>query len=345
MLKLIIALGAAAAASAGGYFIGTQMVEPAKSSVASTAPAASGPAWSAAALGRVEPRSGESRIGAGTIGRIAEVLVTARATVEPDELLVRLDDDEVRARLAAAEIEVAVRKQERDKQSTTAGREDLRRAEDAVYSAERAVFGARYALDAILTAARKGTVESREVQDARKRLADARSWLQRERNSLAVAQGKQGQVAPNRLEASVNAARAEVAVAEAMLDKTRIRSPIAGSVLQLHARLGEMVGPSAEIPLVVIGDTAQLRVKAELDDADLAKVRVGQSAFVRSTSFPGRQFSGRVTEIAPAMTQPRIIQRGPRRATDIEVVEVMIELESGAPLLPGMRVETFFRTE
>lgn len=345
MLKLVLALSAAAAASLGGYFIGTQTGEPARSGVASAAPAAAGPGWAAAAPGRVEARSGESRIGAGAIGRIVEVLVSARTTVEPDELLVRLEDDEARARLAAAEIEVAVRKQERDKQAVTAGRDELRRAEDAVYSAERSVFGARYALDAIMTAARKGTAETREVQEARKRLTDARSSLQRERTALAVAQGKQGQVAPSRIEAAVNAARAEVSVAEAMLDKTRIRSPIAGTVLQLHARTGEMVGPSAEQPLVVIGDTSILRVKAELDDADLAKVRVGQNAFIRSTSFPGRQFSGRVTEIAPAMTQPRIAQRGPRRATDIEIVEVVVELESGAPLLPGMRVETFFRSE
>lgn len=345
MLKLVIALSAAAAASLGGYVIGTQMWEVPKSGAASAAPAAVGPAWVAAAPGRVEPRAGDFRIGAGAIGRIVEVLVAARTTVEPDELLVRLEDDEVRARLAAAEIEVTVRKQERDKQAATAGRDELRRAEDAVYSAERSVFGARYALDAMTTAARKGSVETREVQEARKRLTEARSLLQRERTALAVAQSRQGQVAPSRIEAAVNAARADVAVAEAMLDKTRIRSPNAGTVLQLHARTGEMVGPGTEQPLVVVGDTSQLRVKAELDDADLAKVRVGQNAVVRSTSFPGRQFSGRVTEIAPSMSLPRIAQRGPRRATDIEVVEILVELEAGVPLLPGMRVEAYFKAD
>jgi hypothetical protein len=35
--------------------------------------------------------------------------------------------------------------------------------------------------------------------------------------------------------------------------------------------------------------------------------------------------------------------RGARRATDVEVLEVLIELDSAAPLLPGMRAEVFFR--
>src|SRR5215471_5275831 len=55
--------------------------------------------WQAVAPGRVEPRSGEIRIVAPVVGRIGEVLVKVNDRVFTGEALVRLDDDETRARL------------------------------------------------------------------------------------------------------------------------------------------------------------------------------------------------------------------------------------------------------
>ena len=132
-------------------------------------------------------------------------------------------------------------------------------------------------------------------------------------------------------------------MAEALLDKTRIRAPAHGTILQLHAKLGEVVAPAPDQPLAVIGDLGAMRVRAEVDEGDVAKIRLGQKAFVRSASYPGREFEGTVAKIAPTLAPPRIGQRGPRRPTDVEVMEVTIDLDGEVPLLTGMRVDAFFR--
>lgn len=315
---------------------------PAAAQAAKDAKTASG-GWIAAAPGRVEPRNGEVKIGTPILGRVLEVLVNVGATVEENELLVRLDDDEARARMAAAEYEAGARRQERDRLPATAGREDVRRAEDAVYAAERGVTGARFELDFAQAARRKGTGSDQNVAQAKRRLDEAYDRLQRERLAFAAAQAKPGLPPPSRAESMVSAGRAEVAIAEAILDKTRIRAPVAGTVLQQNAKLGEMVGPSPEQPLVVMGDVSSMRVKAEVDEADVAKIRIGQKAFVRAQSYPGREFEGTVARIAPTLAAPRIGQRGPRRPTDVEVIEVTINLDGKVPLLTGMRVDAFFR--
>ncbi|CAN0069404.1 unnamed protein product, partial [Phaeothamnion confervicola] len=258
-------------------------------------------AWIAAAPGRVEPRNGEIRIGTPILGRVIEVLAGVGASVEDGELLVRLDDDEARARMAAAESEAGARRQERDRLPMTAGREDVRRAEDAVYAAERGVTGARFELDFAQAARRKSTGTEQNVRAAKRRLDESYDRLQRERLSYAAAQAKPNVPPPSRAESAVSAGRADVAIAEAILDKTRIRAPAAGKVLQQQAKLGEIVGPSPEQPLVVIGDVGTMRVRAELDEADVAKVRIGQKAFVRSQSYPGREFEGTVVRIAPTL--------------------------------------------
>jgi HlyD family secretion protein len=299
--------------------------------------------WVAAAPGRVEPRTGLVRISAGMLGRVTDSFVRVNDRVAEGEVLIRLDDVEARTRLAAADAEASARKRERDAQPGTAGREDVRKAEDAVFAAERAVMNARFELDDAIAADRKGTGAAPLQAQARKRLNDARERLRQQQAAFALAQAKGNIPGPNRLEAGVSAAYADVTMAESMLDKTRMRSPMAGTVLQLHAKTGEMVTPAPEQPLIVIGDMSVVRVRAEVDEHDVSKIKIGQKAFVRSNGYPGQDFEGRVTELAPSLAAPRMSSRGARRATDVEVMEVMIDLEGTVPLLPGMRAEAYFR--
>jgi len=345
MKKIAAALSAAAILAVSGYLVADKLgsarpVTPAAAAV-TAAPQID---WVAAAPGRVEPKSGEIRIGTSILGRVAEVLVKVDEKVEEGELLFRLDDEEARARLAAAEAEALARRKEKEG-DLPSNREDVRKAEDAVFSAERATTGARFELDAMLIAKRQGTVSDSDVADARRRLADARQRLQKERLAFVKAQSKSGLPAPNRAEAAISAARAEVAIAEALLEKTRIRAPSAGTVLQLDVKSGEIVAPQGERPLIVMGDMSVVRVKAELDEGDIAKIKAGQRVYVRTPGYADRDFEGRVTALAPTLGAPRIGPRGPRRQNDVDVLEVTVEMQASGDLKPGMRVDTYFRPE
>ncbi len=343
MLRIVAVIVALAVAGFAGYMISTE-INQGRGSAAATAGPPQLP-WVAAAPGKVEPKSGEIRIGTSLPGRVLEVLVVVNDKVEANELLIRVDDEEARARLAAAEAEAAVRKQERDSQPTPAGREDIRRAEDAVFSSDRSVTGARFDLDRALSGRRNGSVSEQMLTESRRRLSDARDRLQRDRLAVATALARSNIPPPSRLESLLSAARAEVAVAEALLDKTRIRAPIAGTVFQTNAKAGEIVVPATELPLIVMGDLSVIRVKAEVDELDASKIKVGHRAFVKSGSFPGKEFEGRVKALAPALAAPRISARGPRRPTDVDVLEVSIDLDGNTPLLPGMRVDAYFRRD
>jgi len=342
LLLLTAAAGAGAAGSLGlaksGYAIAPASAkeEPAKS-------AGKELAWVAAAPGRVEPKSGQVRIGTGLLGRIADVTIKLNDEVEEGELLIRLDDEEARARLQAAETEASARKHERDAQTLDKAREDLRKAEDAVFSAERQLTNARFELEFELQAKRNGSGSAQRVGDARTHLTSTREKLQKERANYAAAQSKSDVPAPSRLESALRAARSEVAVAEALLEKTRIRAPVSGTVLQLAAKAGEMVAPSPELALAIIGDMSVVRVKAELDEHDVSKVKVGGKVLVKSNAYPGQEFAGTVAEMAPTLAAPKVSLRGARRPTDVEVREVSIDLDGSVPLIPGMRADAFFK--
>jgi HlyD family secretion protein len=314
---------------------------------ASSAQTATGQlAWIAAAPGRVEPRGGQIRIGTGVAGKVEKIAVGMNDRVADGEVLVRLEDKEARARLASAEAQAALSKRERDNPPAgapkeTSSRDSINRAEDAVYTAERNVMSARFELDDAIATDRK-TPGNQALAGARRRHADAVDRLRQEQSALASAISRSGAVAPIRLEAALIAARSEVTLAETLLDKTRIRAPIAGKVLQINAKVGELVGPTPELPLVVMGDMSIVRVRAEVDEPDVAKIKLGQRVSVKNNAYPGRDFEGKVAEIAPSLALPRMGSRGARRTTDVEVMEVLIDLDGSVPLLPGMRVDAFF---
>jgi HlyD family secretion protein len=337
------ARGVAVAALAAAVAVLSPAGSPLSLQLVSGAAAADRAPYVAAAPGRVEARGGAVNIGAPQVGRVADVLIAVNDKVEEGELLVRLDDAEFRAKLAAAETAAGSAMRDRDAANLSSSRADVRKAEDDVYDAERAVTGARIELDEMLRQRRSGENTARDVEDARRRLTDARARLKKERSAVAKAQGKSNLAEPSRAESVLSTARAEVAISDAMLDKTRIRAPRSGTVLEVNAKVGEIVAPTPELPMVVVGDLAKLQVKTEVSESDISRIRIGQKAFVKTPAFPGREFEGTVSALAPTLAAPKLGARGPRRPTDVDVLEVTIEVDGETPLLPGMRVDAFFR--
>jgi HlyD family secretion protein len=300
--------------------------------------------WAAVAPGRVEPRSREVRIAAPAPGRIAEVLVQPNDQVFAGELLVRLDDAEALARVAAAEAQVALRKRARDEQSTPRGSADRRKAEDGVADAERALVDARAALDAAAAARRRGGAQP-PLDAAQAALTRAQDRLRQQQAELRRIKADSDTPLPNRTEGELNVGRAELMLADAMVEKTRIRAPLAATVLQVNAKVGELAPPTPEPPLVLLGDLSALRVRAELDERDIGQIKVGQQVMVRANAFRGREFEGRVASIAQIVGPGGIASRGPRKLTDVDVLEVVIDLTDPGPLKDGMQVDVYFRHE
>lgn len=75
-----------------------------------------------------------------------------------------------------------------------------------------------------------------------------------------------------------------------------IKAPLAGTVIQKQAIVGELATPSEA--LFTVADLSRVWIEANLSDSSLSKVRVGASATVSVSAYPGEQFSGRVTYVA-----------------------------------------------
>jgi HlyD family secretion protein len=302
------------------------------------------PQWAASATGRVEPKDGEVRITTQTGGEIVAVNVKTNDKVSAGDVMVRLDDQDLADKLAAARAEAQVRVRERDEEPAAKGPAEERRvAEDKTDAAERALYDVRQALDAATLKARNDANAVDGVTKAREAVTAAQKKVETERANLARVNGLANIPLPTRLESALTQARSDLTLLENAIDRTRIRAPYDGTVLTVWAKVGETATPSPEAPLVLFGDLSSLRVRAEVEERDVVKIKEGQAAVIRVDAYGEKDFAGKVTSIAQSLGAPRIVSRGPRRPNDVEVLEVLVSLDGNPPLLTGMRVDVFFK--
>ncbi len=135
-----------------------------------------------------------------------------------------------------------------------------------------------------------------QVREAESALATARAARLQEAASAA-------QVTAS--EATVRNNEADATKALDQLSETKITAPIDGIVAKLSVQIGQSVigGASSGGTLVVtIADTRTLQADIQVDESDIAQVRVGMPVRVTVDALPGRTFTGKVTRVAPQST-------------------------------------------
>ena len=102
-------------------------------------------------------------------------------------------------------------------------------------------------------------------------------------------------------------ARAQVGIARVDLDRTTIRSPISGTVLQRAVDVGQTVAASLSAPTLftIAQDLSKMEVRAAIDEADVGKLREGLDARFTVDAYPGREF---VATIFQVRSNPNVMQ-------------------------------------
>ena len=102
-------------------------------------------------------------------------------------------------------------------------------------------------------------------------------------------------------EAQVNEAEARLQASRAQLSKSVLQSPIDGVVTKQDAKAGEIV--SANLPIISIISSTRFEIEANVPEADIAKVKIGDSARVTLDAYGNDViFEAKVAEIDPAET-------------------------------------------
>jgi len=190
--------------------------------------------------------------------------------------------------------------------------------------------------DAVASRARKDEVCIR-AEIAAQEGQRLQSLLDKQLASVEEAQRAVGEAKARK--AACNAARdstlvneANIKVAEARLERTRLRAPFDGIIAEINGELGEFVTPSpvgiATPPTVDLIDASCLYISAPIDEVDAPAVSAGQKALITMDAFPDHKFPGFVRRVAPYVLDVE------KQARTVEI-EAEIENPDSDKLLPG----------
>ena len=106
------------------------------------------------------------------------------------------------------------------------------------------------------------------------------------------------------------------------LESTSIIAPIAGQILKIHTRVGEKI---SEAGIADLAQTEQMIAVAQVYQADISKVKLGQSAVITSQAFPG-ELRGTVSHIGLQVNRQNVFSNQPGENLDSRVIDVKIRL-------------------
>lgn len=119
------------------------------------------------------------------------------------------------------------------------------------------------------------------------------------------------------------------------LSYTHIVSPVNGTVINSNVAVGQTVVSSFQAPslFVIAQDLKKMQIDTLVDEADIAKIKVGEEADFNVGAFPSSTFHGKVTEI-------RLNPINQANVVDYDVIVVFDN--PGEKLLPGMQADVKF---
>ncbi|HEX3484003.1 MAG TPA: efflux RND transporter periplasmic adaptor subunit [Micropepsaceae bacterium] len=292
-----------------------------------------------AAGGLVEPASEARQLAASVVGRIVKMNFEEGDALAQGDVIAEVENDDLKAQAAGAEAAMAARASELARLKAGAREQEIAAAKAELREAEAVAANAQSSFERRVALGTKQIVSKEVVDQARadRDTAEARRDFLAQKLSLLVAPPRSEDVAI--AQANLDAARARLAEIRAEIEKTIVRSPINGVVLKLYRRAGETVSNLPPTPVAMVGDISRLRVRADIEEADVAAIAPGQTVWVTADAYPNKRFRGTVGQIGVQLGRKNFRNDNPEERLDTKILEAMIDLEPGVQLPIGLPVD------
>jgi len=294
-----------------------------------------------AAPGRVEAVSEEIRVSSELSGRLKSVSVEEGDRVRRGQVLAQIENDDYAARVSAAEAALAERQAELERTINGARAQERRASQASLKAAEAILENSRREAERRRNLADHQMVSRDEAERYERAYQVARAEYERAQQEFSLVDADARVEDRRRAEAAVSSALAQLAEARAYLEKTFIRSPLDGVVLRKFRHAGESVSTQFDSPIVTLADDSTPRVRLDVDETDVAKLRVGQPAYVTAEAYGSQKFNGHVIRVGSILGKKNVRTDEPSEHVDTKILETLVQLDPGQSLPLGLRVDAF----
>ncbi len=293
--------------------------------------------------GRVEPVSENIQIGSELSGKIKSVNVDEGDTVRKGQVLAVLENDDYRAEVLSAQAQILEKEATLRKVVNGARTQERSEALSTVRAAEAVMNNARSEMDRRQKLFDAGVISRDEFERYAREYDVAKANYQENVEHHSLVDDHAREEDRSFAEADLQLARAQLEQAQARYEKTLIKSPIDGTVLRKHHRDGESVSNSSTVPdpILTVGDKNVLRVRMDVDETDVNKIRVAQKAYVTADAYGKQKFWGQVIRVGELLGPKNVRTDEPTEHVDKKILETLVELDKGVLLPVGLRVDSY----
>ncbi len=265
------------------------------------------------ATGKVEPGQEITSLAATTGGLIIEVYKTDGDSVQANELLLQLDDELERLRIA----ELSARQQTLRTQITIEA--------SAVREAEIKFLNKRRLLDSGQRLLDKGAETRQSVDDLQTEVSALEVNLDKLRTAVRLAESQLAELGQ------------QLASARTELARKQLRAPFAATILDMKARPGAALNQYATY--AEVAPTGPYIVRAEVDELFADRLQPGQQVDIRYTGTDKVIASGQITRLSPYLKKKSLFSENASDQEDRRVREVRIALNGQQGLIINAKVE------
>lgn len=229
---------------------------------------------------------------------VKHLLVKEGDQVRKGQLLLQLDDDDIRTQAARAQAQLKTAQASQSALKNSGTQEELLTVQSELVKARSARDLAQHNLESLRRLQQQGAASPGEVRQAE-------DTLQRAQADFTLAEGKlkdrYSKPEAARIEADVAEAQAAYEGAEDALRKSSVRAPFDGIVYSLPVKAGAFV-QGGEL-LLQEADLSRVVVRAFVDEPDIGRLQVGQKVEITWDAVPGRTWTGTVNTV-PSTVKP-----------------------------------------
>lgn len=294
------------------------------------------------AVGLVEAESENIAISLPVPGLVTRIDIKAGDRVRKGARLFSLDDRDLEAELALRQSALALAETKLEKLAMSPRPEDLPPAEAKVREAEQLYQDAAVQLNLIESVRDKRAIRDEDLQRRRLAVKAAEARLDGAKAELALLKAGTWKPDLDIARAEVGEARRQVERVEADLNRLVVTAPIDGEILQCKVHAGEyaQAGTLAQ-PLILMGATRRLNVRADIDEQDAWRVKPGATATGTVRGNTGERLPLDFVRVEPYVIPKRNLTGDSTERVDTRVLQVIFALHPGAHVYAGQQLDVF----
>lgn len=292
-----------------------------------------------ACQGRVEGRSETVEVGAAIDGVVTAVYVEEGRQVRRGQVVAEIGCEDLKASLLEAETAIEGFRQVKVRLVRGSRQEERLAAEQRTAQARAVLKQAESDLGRRKRLLDRDDISRADYDQAQRDydVAVARLNEAIRKEELVKAPALPEEIA--KADSDIRAAERHAVTISERIAKCRVTAPISGTVLRVLIKRGESFSTLTPRPVAHIADLSLQRVRAEVDERDVARVKQAQKVLVFQEGARDQSAGGVVESIYHTMGRKHVSSGDPAEKTDRDVLETMILLDKQAPHFPlGLRV-------